>query len=51
MALALWLLQAAPESGEGSTNLIRVVAGVLALGLIVVILVRRKKKASKEDWS
>ena len=51
MALALWLLQAAPESGGDSTNLIRIVAGVLALALVVVILVRRKKKASKEDWS
>ena len=51
MALALWLLQTAPESGEDSTNLIRIVAGVLALAIVVFILVRRKKKASKEDWS
>ena len=51
MALAVWLLQATPEGGSDSTNIIRIVAGVLALALVVVILVRRKKKGSKEDWS
>lgn len=51
MFLALWLLQAAPDAGADSTNTIRYVAGGLALILIVVILVRRKRKASKEDWT
>jgi LPXTG-motif cell wall-anchored protein len=46
-----WLLQAAPESGADNTTIIRVVAGVLALVLVVTILVRRKRKASKEDWT
>ena len=31
MAQALWLLQAAPESGTDMTNVIRIVAGVLVL--------------------
>ena len=51
MVLALWLIQAAPESGADNTTIIRIVAGVLALVCVVVILVRRKRKASKEDWS
>ena len=51
MVFAVWLLQATPEGGSDSTNIIRIVAGVLALALVVVILVRRKKKTSKEDWS
>ena len=51
MFLALWLMQAAPEGGSDNTTLIRVVAGALALVLVVAILVRRKRKASKEDWS
>ena len=51
MPLALWLLQTAPEDGSDSTNLIRIIAGILALVCVVAILVRRKRKASKEDWS
>ena len=51
MFLALWLLQAAPESGSDSTTTIRYIAGALALAIIVIILVRRKRKASKEDWT
>ena len=51
MLLALWLIQAAPESGSDNTTIVRVVAGVLALVCIVLILSRRKRKASKEDWS
>jgi LPXTG-motif cell wall-anchored protein len=51
MTFALWLLQETPESGSDNTTMIRVIAGVLALVCIVVILARRKKKASKEDWS
>jgi len=50
-ALALWLLQDAPEGGTDSLTTFRVGAGVLALLIVVVILVRRKKKASKEDWT
>lgn len=34
-----------------ATTIIRVVAGVLALLFVVAILVRRKRKASKQDWS
>ena len=46
------LAQAAPETGGmGSTTIIRIVAGVLALVCVVAIILRRKKKASKEDWS
>ena len=51
MFLALWLLQDAAQEGSDSTTMIRVVAGVLALAIVVLILVRRKKKASKEDWT
>jgi LPXTG-motif cell wall-anchored protein len=51
MPLALWLIQAAPETGGDSTTIIRIAAGALALVCVVVILVRRKRKASKEDWS
>ena len=51
MSLALWLLQATPETGSDSTNVIRIVAGVLALVCVVAILMRRKQKASKDDWS
>jgi LPXTG-motif cell wall-anchored protein len=51
MFLALWLLQDAPEGGAGDTTMFRVIAGVAALAIIVVILVRRKRKASKEDWT
>jgi hypothetical protein len=52
MFLALWLLQEAqPDSGDGNLTLIRYGAGVLAIAIVVVIFVRRKKKASKEDWT
>lgn len=51
MNLALWLLQEIPDAAPDSTNLVRIVAGVLALVCVVVIIMRRKKKASKEDWS
>jgi LPXTG-motif cell wall-anchored protein len=51
MSMALWLLQATPETGSDSTSTIRVVAGVVALVLVIVILWRRKSKASKDDWS
>ena len=33
-----------------STEMIRVIAGILAIVLVVVIILRRKKKAKKEDW-
>jgi len=49
MSLALWLLQVTPEND--SSNTIRIVAGVLALVCVVAIIVRRKKKASKQDWT
>ena len=52
MFLALWLLQETPESGTDSTTIIRIIAGVLALAVVIAILVRRKRKAAKEeDWS
>ena len=51
MSLALWLIQATPESGSDNTTIIRVIAGVAALVCVVAILARRKRKASKEDWS
>ncbi len=51
MPLALWLIQAAPESGSDNTTIIRIVAGVLALVCVAAIFIRRKRKASKEDWS
>ena len=51
MPLALWLIQAAPESGSDNTTIIRIVAGALALVCVAAILIRRKRKASKEDWS
>ena len=51
LMFVLWLIQAAPDTSSDNTTLIRVVAGVLALVCIAVILVRRKRKTSKEDWS
>ncbi len=51
MTFALWLIQAAPEGAPDHTTTIQIIAGVAALVLIAVILVRRKRKASKEDWS
>jgi len=52
MVLAFWLLQTASETPEDNTTTIRVIAGVLALVCVAIILIRRKKKASKEeDWS
>lgn len=51
MAFALLLLQEASETPADNTNMIRIIAGVLALVCVVVIVMRRKKKASKEDWS
>jgi LPXTG-motif cell wall-anchored protein len=51
MAFAFWLLQTTPEDGSDKTTTIRLVAGALALVCIAVILVRRKRKTSKEDWS
>jgi len=49
--LALWLIQATPESGSDNTTMIRVVAGVLALVCVVAIVLRRKRNSSEEDWS
>jgi hypothetical protein len=51
MMFALWLIQAAPEDGSDRTTTIRIAAGVGVLVCVAVILVRRKRKASKEDWS
>jgi LPXTG-motif cell wall-anchored protein len=51
MMLALWLLQATPDDGTDNSTTIRVIAGVAALAIVAVILVRRKRKTSKEDWS
>ena len=51
MAFALWLLQETPDTGSDNSTMIRVIAGAAALAIVAVILVRRKKKASKEDWS
>ena len=51
MMLALWLLQATPDAGTDNSSTIRVVAGVAALAIVALILVRRKRKTSKEDWS
>ena len=51
LPLALWFIQAAPDTGSDNTTLIRIIAGVLAIVCVVVIVVRRKKKASKEDWT
>jgi LPXTG-motif cell wall-anchored protein len=51
IAIALWLLQETPDTGSDNSTMIRVIAGVAALAIVAVILVRRKRKASKEDWS
>jgi LPXTG-motif cell wall-anchored protein len=51
MAFAFWLLQETPDTGSDNGTMIRVIAGAAALAIIAVILVRRKKKTSKEDWS
>ncbi len=51
LIFALWLLQETPEAGTDRTTIIRLGAGVLMLVVIAVIVLRRKRKASKEDWS
>ena len=51
MHLISLLAQTAPEGGADNTTLIRIIAGALAVVCIVVILIRRKRKASKENWS
>jgi LPXTG-motif cell wall-anchored protein len=51
LMFAFWLIQAAPDTGSDNSTMIRLGAGVLALICIAFILVRRKRKASKEDWS
>lgn len=51
-SLIFLLAQAAPEAAsETGTPIVRIVAGVLALVCVVAIIIRRKKKSSKEDWS
>lgn len=47
---ALILFQESTGGGMDTTNVIRIVAGVLALVCVVAIVLRRKKKASKEEW-
>lgn len=39
-----------PEGASDKTIIIRIAAGVLALACVVFIVLRRKKKASKEEW-
>ena len=51
MAIALWLLQATPDAANDNSTTIRVIAGVAALAVVAIILIRRKRKTSKEDWS
>jgi hypothetical protein len=51
LMFALWLLQATPEEGSDRTTIIRLGAGVLAIACVAIIVLRRKRKASKEDWS
>jgi len=46
----LLLAQATPEAGSGPST-IQIVAGVLAIVCVVVIIMRRKGKQSKDDWS
>ena len=49
MFLALWLLQTTPDTGaDSNTTTVRVVAGVLALAVVVIIFVRRKKKGIRK---
>lgn len=50
MHLVYLLAQAAPEAGDGAST-IRIVAGVLAIVCVVIIIMRRKSKQSKDDWS
>jgi len=51
MTFALWLLQEPPNAGADNSTTIRVIAGVAALAVVAIILIRRKRKTSKEDWS
>ena len=44
----LALLQDAPPADAGSSNTIRIVAGVLALLLVAIIIMRRKRTSKKE---
>jgi hypothetical protein len=49
----LYLVAQATDTGTASTGtpIVRIVAGVLALVCVIAVVIRRKKKASKEDWS
>jgi len=42
------LFQDAPAS-DGTQNMVKIVAGVLALVLVVVIIMRRKSKGKKDE--
>jgi hypothetical protein len=45
------LAQATPPEGASDKSLyIRIGAGILALVCLAIILVRRKRKAAKEEW-
>ncbi len=33
-----------------NVSIIRVVAGVLAIAFVVIIIIRRKNKAKKDEW-
>jgi LPXTG-motif cell wall-anchored protein len=46
--LSVFLLQETPTQ-TGNANIIRIVAGVLALILVVIVIVRRKRTAKKEE--
>jgi len=46
--LSVFLLQETPPQ-TGNANMIRIVAGVLALILVGIVIVRRKRAVKKEE--
>ena len=46
---ALALLQQDPAPDDGSTTMVRVIAGIGALVLIAIVILRRKSKRKAED--
>lgn len=50
MNLVHLLAQATPEASSGPST-VQIAAGVLAIVCVVIIIMRRKGKQSKDDWS
>jgi len=51
MPQVLWLAQATPETGSNATSIIRIIAGVLALVLLILFFFRSYDVPRPYLWS